>query len=140
MIGSLLRMRCQNGQRPLKPLHVERGPALDENAMTVIGASGTLNMNSHAKDAEDLLRAIADSTMGAVDARSEPICRQGLRAPAIRAVPSLEKIELQTRLPISVKAEDIGIIVAGGPGTHSVYVPTFGQTRAMTCVVRKPDS
>ena len=31
-----------------------------------------------------------------------------------------------------LRAEDIAIIVAGGPGTHSVYVPTFGQTRAVS--------
>jgi hypothetical protein len=24
------------------------------------------------------------------------------------------------------------VIVAGGPGTHSVYVPCFGNTRAVT--------
>ena len=29
-------------------------------------------------------------------------------------------------------AEGIGIVVAGGPGTHSVYVPSFGNTRAVT--------
>ena len=38
-------------------------------------------------------------------------------------------------VPISPRPDDIGIIVAGGPGTHSVYIPTFGQTRAVTCPV-----
>ena len=37
-----------------------------------------------------------------------------------------------TLLPISPRPEDIGIIVAGGPGTHSVYVPCFGNSRAVT--------
>jgi hypothetical protein len=37
-----------------------------------------------------------------------------------------------TQVPISRSPDDVGIIVAGGPGTHSVYVPTFGQTRAVT--------
>ena len=37
-----------------------------------------------------------------------------------------------TLVPISRRPDDIGIIVAGGPGTHSVYIPTFGQTRAVT--------
>jgi hypothetical protein len=37
-----------------------------------------------------------------------------------------------TLIPIAYKPEDIAIIVAGGPGTHSVYVPTFGHTRSVT--------
>ena len=37
-----------------------------------------------------------------------------------------------TLLPIARRPEDIGIIVAGGPGTHSVYVPCFGNSRAVT--------
>jgi hypothetical protein len=46
--------------------------------------------------------------------------------------PELGAIAPDTPVPISPSAEEIGIIVAGGPGTHSVYVPTFGQTRAVT--------
>ncbi|MBI2290150.1 MAG: hypothetical protein HYU73_07415, partial [Betaproteobacteria bacterium] len=37
-----------------------------------------------------------------------------------------------TEVPIARGPDDVGIVVAGGPGTHSVYVPTFGQTRAVT--------
>jgi hypothetical protein len=37
-----------------------------------------------------------------------------------------------TLLPISPRPEDVHFIVAGGPGTHSVYVPCFGNTRAVT--------
>ncbi|HLB48395.1 MAG TPA: hypothetical protein VJL59_15420, partial [Anaerolineales bacterium] len=37
-----------------------------------------------------------------------------------------------TMLPISTQPELIGIVVAGGPGTHSVYVPSFGITRSVT--------
>ena len=32
----------------------------------------------------------------------------------------------------SIKPEEVSIIVAGGPGTHSVHVPTFGHTRSVT--------
>ena len=53
-----------------------------------------------------------------------------------RAQPSraaeLGAIGPDTLLPISKKPEDIGIIVAGGPGAHSVYVPCFGNTRSVT--------
>ncbi len=37
-----------------------------------------------------------------------------------------------TLLPISPQPELIGIVVAGGPGTHAVYVPTYGNTRSAT--------
>ena len=37
-----------------------------------------------------------------------------------------------TLLPIARRPDDIGVIVAGGPGTHSIYVPSFGNTRAIT--------
>jgi hypothetical protein len=37
-----------------------------------------------------------------------------------------------TVLTIARRPEDIGIMVAGGPGTHSVYVPCFGNSRAVT--------
>jgi len=33
---------------------------------------------------------------------------------------------------IAVTPEDIMVIVAGGPGKHSAFVPTFGATRAVT--------
>jgi len=47
--------------------------------------------------------------------------------------PELGEITRATMLPISPKPECIGIIVAGGPGTHSVYMPGSGYTRsAMT--------
>jgi hypothetical protein len=35
-------------------------------------------------------------------------------------------------VPISLVPADIGIVVAGGPGTHSIYVPSFGQTWAIS--------
>ena len=37
-----------------------------------------------------------------------------------------------TILPVSRGPEDVMFIVAGGPGTHSVYVPCFGNSRAVT--------
>jgi len=48
-------------ENPWQPLHVERGMQQGSSAVTVVGAAGTLSMNTHAKDSEDLLRAIANS-------------------------------------------------------------------------------
>jgi hypothetical protein len=44
----------------------------------------------------------------------------------------LGEITDTTLLPIAPRPDDIHIVVAGGPGTHSVYVPCFGNTRAVT--------
>ena len=44
----------------------------------------------------------------------------------------LGEIRADTLLTISRRPDDIRLIVAGGPGTHSVYVPCFGNTRAVT--------
>ena len=46
---------------PWEPLHVERGHARDASTVTVVGAEGTMNMNTHAKDAGELLRVIAET-------------------------------------------------------------------------------
>jgi hypothetical protein len=42
------------------------------------------------------------------------------------------KLKAGMLLPISPRPEDVMLIVAGGPGTHSVYVPCFGNSRAIT--------
>lgn len=44
----------------------------------------------------------------------------------------LGEITPDTLLPISPTPDGIGVIVAGGTGTHSVYVPSFGNTRSVT--------
>ena len=35
-------------------------------------------------------------------------------------------------IPITVNKEDIMVIVVGGPGKHSSFLPTFGKTRSVT--------
>lgn len=157
---------------PWEPLHVERGCARERSTVTVIGAAGTVNMNTHAKDAGDLLRVFADTMMHATSndywVGGEPwlvlapehvdiLNRDGLNKSEFKrrlweqskmaagrmAAKDLERTQVarsaelgkigpDTMLPISPKPEDIGIVVAGGPGTHSVYIPSFGDTRAVT--------
>jgi hypothetical protein len=157
---------------PWEPLHVERGYAREASTVTVVGAEGTMNMNTHTKDAGELLRTFAETMqhppsneychggepwlvispehaeilkaagMSKADVKRElwdrsrlPAGRMTekdlLRVHASRAT-ELGAIRPDTLLPISPKAEDIGIVVAGGPGTHSVYVPCFGNSRAVT--------
>jgi hypothetical protein len=162
-------------ENPWEPLHVERGYARDASTVTVVGASGTLNMNSHAKEAEDLLRVMADTMAYPLSndyyfggepwiilspehaeilkrdgfgksevkrrlweqsrlAASRFAARDNARVRHIRRS-ELGEIASSTLVPVAPHPDGIGIVVAGGPGTHSVYIPTFGVTRAVTRVV-----
>jgi hypothetical protein len=162
-------------ESPWAPLHVERGFSAETSTVTVVGASGTLNMNTHAKSSDDLIRAIADSMAFAASndywlggepwlvlspEHAQILHRDGLDKPEVRrrlweqskmaagrmAMKDLERtrisrrrelgeIDASTLLPVSPASEDIGLIVAGAPGTHSVYIPSFGDTRAVTRAV-----
>jgi hypothetical protein len=44
-------------------------------------------------------------------------------------------IDAGTRIHLADSPDDLLVVVAGGPGTHSVYVPTFGESRAVTRAV-----
>ncbi|MGH8663739.1 MAG: hypothetical protein ACREUX_05685, partial [Burkholderiales bacterium] len=44
----------------------------------------------------------------------------------------LGEVGPDTMLPISQQPEDISIVVAGGPGSHSVCVPVSAHTRSVT--------
>lgn len=160
---------------PWQPLHVERGFAATDSTVTVVGAEGTMNMNTHAKTAEELARVIAETMIHPpsneyvhggepwfiIGSEHAEIFRRAgwdkatvkrelwrrskmavgrlsvneiVRARASRTA-ELGELADDTLLPISPRAEDIQLIVAGGPGTHSVYVPCFGNSRAVTrCV------
>jgi hypothetical protein len=162
-------------ESPWEPLHVERGFSRDQSTVTVVGAEGTLNLNTHAKDADDLLRVIAESMVHPASneychggepwlmvapEHAEIFRRGGLSKAGLKArlwestkmparhmaakdllrVKSSRSEELgeigpDTILTLAHKAEDICIMVAGGPGTHSVYVPCFGNSRAITRVI-----
>ena len=160
------------GANPWEPLHVERGYTAERSTVTVVGAEGTMNMNTHTKDAGELLRAIAETMIHPPSneyahggepwlvlgpEHAEILKRAGLsksevkrrlwehsKIPAHRMTAKdlgrvrdsrtheLGEIGPDTLLPISPRPEAIGIVVAGGPGTHSVYVPCFGTSLAVT--------
>ena len=159
-------------ESPWPPLHVDRGFRPEQSTVTVVGASGTLNMLCHEKDASDLLRVMADSITYPTSndywcggapwvilgpEHAEVFAKAGLDKAAVqlrlweqskmkagrRSIRDLARtrdarsaelgeIGADTLLPISPTPQDLGIIVAGGPGTHSVYIPTFGNTRSVT--------
>ena len=162
-------------ESPWEPLHVERGYKPDESTVTVVGAEGTLNMNTHSKEAAELARIIADTLVHPPSNEyvhgGEPwlmlspehaeIFKRGgwskadvkrhlweqSKMPASRlSVKELERarasrtdelgeLEPDTWLPISPSPDEVMLMVAGGAGTHSVYVPCFGNSRAITRAV-----
>ena len=160
---------------PWEPLHVERGYARDTSTVTTVGVLGTWNMNTHAKDAGDLLRVIGDTMAFPCSSDyvhgGEPwlmlspehahlLKREGLskldvkqrlwetsklaahrlaakdlgRVQAAR-VAELGELKPDTMLPITVKPEEINILVAGGDGTHSVYLPVSGNSYSATVAI-----
>ena len=46
---------------------------------------------------------------------------------------------LDALAPLAQRAEDFMVVVAGGAGKHSAYVPTFGATRSVTVPIRLRD-
>jgi len=162
-------------QSPWVPLHVERGFKAEQSTVTVVAVEGTLNMNTHSKEPNELLRVFAECM---VHPASNEYCHGGepwlvlapehseilkagrlskrdikerlwqltrmparhlsgkelLRAQASRA-DEYGDIAPHTMLSLSRTPDDIWFIVAGGPGTHSVYVPCFGNSRAVTRVI-----
>jgi hypothetical protein len=131
-----------------------------------------MNMNTHAKEAAELARVMAETMMhppsneyvhggepwlllspehaevfqrgGFSKADVKRTLWEGSRMPASRlSSKELERARASRTaelgaltptilLPIAPRPEDIQILVAGGPGTHSVYIPCFGNTRAVT--------
>ena len=159
-------------QNPWQPLHVERGLSAGQSAVTVVGAEGTTNMNTHSRVADEILRVAAETMKRPAgnDYRSggEPwmifspehaaVLKAGgyskyqvkqrlweqSRIPAGMLTPvdlrhcihtrraEMGEITPQTLIPACASPDRLGVIVAGGPGTHSVYVSSFGNTRSVT--------
>ncbi len=157
---------------PWEPLHVERGFGRGESTVSVAAPLGTWNMNTHAKDADDLLRVIGDTMafpcssdyvhggspfvvlapehaqilhsagLSKADVkqrlwRESQFSAARLSAKDLGRVQAartgeLGEITRETMLSISVAPEDINIIVAGGEGTHSVYLPISGHSYSAT--------
>jgi hypothetical protein len=160
---------------PWPPLQVERGFAAGTGTVTVVGFSGTLNMNTHSKNADEILRTIADAMAHGPSndywCGGEPwivispehaqiLAQAGFdkatvkqrlwvqsRMAASRMADrdfertrrtrreELGEITSDTLLPIAPAPARIGILVAGGEGTHSVYVPGFGNSHSVTRAV-----
>ncbi len=159
-------------ENPWEPLHVERGFRSDQSTVTVVGAEGTINMNTHSANGDEVLRAIASTMVHSPSneyvfggepwlvlgpEHADTLAKAGYSKAAVKAklweltkmpisvlppkdvertqrarTGELGELGPTSMLPISPRPEDIQIIVAGGPGTHSTYVPSFGLMKAVT--------
>ena len=157
---------------PWTPIHVDRGFAPDQCVVTVVGIEGTLNMNSHTKNADELLRIFGETMIHPPSNEythgGEPWVIIGPEHADILHRAGISKQETQRRLwehtkmragrmadkdlarvhdsrteefgvitddtmlPITKRPEDILILVTGAAGTHSVYVPSFGNSRCVS--------
>jgi hypothetical protein len=45
----------------------------------------------------------------------------------------------ETPVPPCQSADDVMVIVLGGAGKHSMYIPTFGETRSVTRALKLAD-
>jgi len=164
---------------PWEPLNAERGFA-GQSTVTVIGAEGTTNMNTHSKIADDIIRVVAETMKRPAgnDYRTggEPWLVFSPEHAEILKAGGYSKAEVKRRLwekskmpasmltdvdmrhsiharhaelgdmspatllPVCTAAENLGLIVAGGPGTHSIYVSSFGNTRSVTRAVEHRQS
>jgi hypothetical protein len=162
-------------ESPWEPLHVERGFAREQSTVTVVGAEGTMNMNTHSKEAMELARVMAETLvhptsneyvhggepwlvvgpehaeifkrggMSKADVKRQlwELSKMPAKALSVKELgrardsrtTELGELTPETLLPISPTADDIMLIVAGGAGTHSVYVPCFGNSKGITRVI-----
>jgi hypothetical protein len=155
---------------PWKPLHVERGFAPSDSAVTVFGAEAPHNINNHwSATPHGLLHTIADSmaTLGSNHLylggesfvvlgpeHADVLSKAGWTKRDVRAflfeharkplvqvkIGGMYGPETQRnlwprwidhendteRVPIARRPEDFAILVAGGAGRHSVYLPGWG--------------
>ncbi len=163
---------------PWDSFHHERGFTDEQSAVTVVGVEGTINMNTHTKNGDELLAAFAETMVHPPSNEythgGEPWLVIGPEHAHIFDKAGLSKRDVQYRIweqtkipahhmtgkdlertrasradelgeisddamiPIARRPEDIIIFVAGGPGTHSIYVPCFGNSRAVSRLIALP--
>jgi hypothetical protein len=165
-------------QSPWTSLRQDAGFGANDSTVTVVGIEGTMNMNTHSKQVDELLRTFAETMVHPpsneyvhggepwlmISPEHADICHRGgfdkakvqQRLWDLTKMPArdlaerdlyrtrasrkdeLGDIQPDTLIPISREPKDIKIMVAGGPGTHSVYIPCFGNSRAAIRKIEMP--
>ena len=154
------------------PLHVERGFAAGQSAVTVVAADAPVNVNDYASESPaSVLQMIAESmsypgsnnaqgggevlvvispqhaSLLSQDGWGKKEVREALferaRVPLSRFPTEVAgRVRTKRRrlfeegspdaVPVAGSPESILIAVAGGPGSHTLFFPTYGETQAVT--------
>ncbi|MBI2358574.1 MAG: hypothetical protein HYV04_06655 [Deltaproteobacteria bacterium] len=177
MPGKLFFCFAENEEAsPWEPFHIEKGYSADTSTVTVIGASGSLNLiDQGSLDAEGLLKTFAsalsvigtnniyfggDPVLLISPEHADTLSKGGLKKRDVKeylfdsACTPIERFSrdnvenvLKKRRPHLFekgmpgcirpidKPDDLIVLVVGGPGKHSVFVPTFGVNRSVTRII-----
>jgi hypothetical protein len=166
---------AENEQASLwEPFHVSRGYDRKQSTVTVVGATGTVEVKDESStDADRLLTTLARVILGAggmsslgLPGGANPllllapnharIIAQGktreaaqaflrenaclpLRTPSASSVQRRRRIDFREKgnaeLRVAERGADILLVVVGGRGFKSTYVPTWGGSHAITRVI-----
>ncbi len=180
MPGKLFFCFAENEEAsPWEPFHVEKGYPMDASTVTVIGASGSLNLiDQGSLDAVGLLKTFVSAlavigtnniyyggdpvllispehadtlSKGGFSKRDvkeylfnsactpiEQFSRDNVENVLKKRRPHLFEKEMPTCIRPIDKPDDLIVLVVGGPGKHSVFVPTFGVNWSVTRIISSP--
>ena len=165
-------------ESPWEPLHVERGYAIEQSAVTLVGAGGPQNLFTYGcKTGEEILETFVGALCGLghnnIIFPSGPLLVLGPEHAGTLARDGFGKKEIKqflfnrARIPLSKFAagtqrgiferrsrwfqvagdpqhigiadhpEDILIVVAGGAGIHSQFLPTAFSKKPVTRIIRQ---
>jgi hypothetical protein len=177
MPGKLFFCFAENDEaNPWEPLHIEKGYGADTSTVTVVGATGNLNLiDQGSLDAGGLLKTFA-SALSVIGTNNiyfggDPVLLISPEHARTLSNGGMNKKELKESLfhaactpiehfshdnvenvlkkrrphlfekgvPTCIRPvdrpEDLIVLVVGGPGKHSMFVPTFGVNRSVTKVI-----
>ncbi|MBI1996110.1 MAG: hypothetical protein HYS66_06560 [Deltaproteobacteria bacterium] len=177
MPGKLFFCLAENEEAsPWEPFHVEKGYPADTSTVTVIGASGSLNLiDQGSLDAEGLLKTFAsalsvigtnniyfggDPVLLISPEHADTLSKGGFKKRDVKEYlfnsactpvehfsrDNVERVLMKRRphlfekgMPGCIRpideADDLIVLVVGGPGKHSAFVPTFGVNRSVTRII-----
>lgn len=177
MPGKLFFCVAENEEAsPWEPFHVEKGYPADASTVTVIGATGSLNLiDQGSLDAEGLLQTLASALSivgtnniyfggdpvllispehadtlhkGGFNKRDvkehlfhaactpvEHFSRDNVELVLKKRRPHLFEGGMPARIRPFDEPDDLIVLVVGGPGKHSTFVPTFGVNRSVTRII-----
>jgi hypothetical protein len=112
-------------------MHIGGGPLL------IVGPEHAEILHSAGFSKSDMKGYLYETARAPVRAYSQAMLRYSVHN--MRRPRRFASTNPESTIPLADSAEDISIVVAGGPGGHSVFLPSMGaHTRPVTRVVKIP--